>query len=199
MNWLRDRVRHVLHRLPAARSARMTHELVLRVVEDLDALSGGLQALRRSIENVPERVTVIAFGSRDAAAFPSAAAVPCMFLTGAGPCMLPTGHLGEHLCRRVVDAHLTERASELEPLIVVDSQTVRLRGETTETITLNTYFPIRTFQVVVLANFDRVELRGVFHGPNLLGIGQQSPICYGKHWMPGEYVRAIVSRREAGA
>lgn len=88
-----------------------------------------------------------------------------------------------------------ERAGEPEPLIVVDSKTVRLRGDATETITLTTHFPVQSFQVVVIANLDRVELRGLFHRTDLMGM--ESPIAFGKSWVPGELVRAVVQRRDA--
>jgi len=89
-----------------------------------------------------------------------------------------------------------ERAGEPQPLIVVDTKTVRLRGDASETITLTTHFPVQSFQVVLIANLDRVELRGLFHRTDLMGM--ESPIAFGKSWAPGELVRAIVQRREVG-
>jgi len=130
---------------------RGTASALISVGEQLAALSGGVLLLRQALERVPERVTVIAVGSREAGG----------------------------------------------PPLIVDSKTVRLRGERTETITLETHFPIAAFQVVVLADFDRVELRGLFLRTDL--IGMQSPIGFGQEWRPGEHVRAVVARLEVGA
>jgi hypothetical protein len=121
--------------------------------QGLEALSGGMLVLRQAFERVPERVTVIAFGQREA----EAGEVP----------------------------------------IVVDSKTIRLRGDRSETITLETHYPVARFQVVVIANFERVELGGLFHRADL--IGMQSPVGFGKLWHPGEQVRAVVRRLEVGA
>jgi hypothetical protein len=144
-----ERFRHWLHR--ECRLERSNASALISVGEQLAALSGGMLMLRQAFERVPERVTVIAYGQREAGESP----------------------------------------------IVVDSKTVRLRGERTETITLETHFPIELFQVVVLADFDRVELAGLFHRTDLMGM--QSPIAFGKAWHPGEHVRALVRRLEVGA
>jgi hypothetical protein len=144
-----ERFRNWLHR--ECRLERSNASALISVGEQLGALSGGVLLLRQAFERVPERVTVIAYGQREAGESP----------------------------------------------IVVDSKTVRLRGERTETITLETHFPIDVFQVVVMADFDRVELAGLFHGANLMGM--QSPIAFGKSWKLGEYVRAVVRRLEVGS
>jgi hypothetical protein len=148
---IRERISAWVHR--ECRRDRGITSALLTVGEQLGALTGGFAALRRSLESVPQRVTVIAYGQREAG----------------------------------------------EPTIVVDSKTVRLQGERNgETITLEALFPIRAFQVVVLADFDRVEVQGVFHRTDLLGA--QSPIAFGKAaWNPGEQVRAVVRRLEVGA
>lgn len=146
-----QRFRRWLHR--DCQLERGTASALLTVGQELAALSGGMLLLRQSLERVPERVTVIAFGQREA----EAGEVP----------------------------------------IVVDSKTIRLAGERTETITLEANFPIARFQVVVIANFERVELAGLFHRSDL--IGMQSPVGFGKNWGPGEQVRAIVRRLEVGA
>jgi hypothetical protein len=145
-----NRFRKWLHR--DCQLERGTASALLTVGQELAALSGGMLLLRQAFERVPERVTVIAFGQREA----EAGEVP----------------------------------------IVVDSKTIRLRGDRSETITLETHFPIARFQVVVIANFERVELGGLFHRTDL--IGMQSPVGFGKLWHPGEQVRAIVRRLEVG-
>jgi hypothetical protein len=170
-----NRFRKWLHR--GCQLERGTASALLSVGEQLAALSGGMLLLRQGLEKVPERVTVIAFGTRAASA------------TGA-----------VDLVQRVTRDERQIAAVpvvEAEPLIVIDSKTVRLRGTATETITLETMFPVQSFQVVVMADFDRVELRGLFLRTDLIGMA--SPIGFGKAWGPGEHVRAIVARREVGA
>jgi hypothetical protein len=170
-----NRFRKWLHR--DCQLERGTASALMSVGEQLAALSGGVLLLRQALERVPERVTVIAFGQRA----PSA--------TGA-----------VDLVRRVTreDSQIAAvPVVDSQPLIVVDSKTVRLRGERTETITLETHFPVAAFQVVVLADFDRVELRGLFLRTDL--IGMHSPIGFGQEWRPGEQVRAVVARLEVGA
>lgn len=158
-----DRFRKWLHR--GCQLERGTASALLSVGEQLAALSGGMLLLRQGLEKVPERVTVIAFGTR----------APGLEMVGNVEVVTTTP----------------------DPLIVVDSKTVRLRGTAAETITLETMFPVQSFQVVVMADFDRVELRGLFLRTDLIGMA--SPIGFGKEWRPGEQVRAIVARREVGA
>jgi hypothetical protein len=141
-----NRFRKWLHR--NCQLERGTAFQLLTVGQELASLSGGVLLLRHAFEHVPERVTVIAFGQREAE-----------------PGEVP---------------------------IVVDSKTIRLTGERSETITLEAHFPIARFQVVVIANFERVELGGLFHRTDL--IGMQSPVGFGKDWRPGELVRAVVRR-----
>jgi hypothetical protein len=145
----------------AARIRNQLYKAGLRVVavDDLANISARLgelgrycHDLTRAVVERHERVTVIAFGQRDA----EAGEVP----------------------------------------IVVDSKTIRLGGDRSETITLEAHFPIARFQVVVIANFERVELGGLFHRTDL--IGMQSPVGFGKLWQPGEQVRAVVRRLEVG-
>jgi hypothetical protein len=169
-----NRFRKWLHR--DCQLERGTASALLTVGQELAAVSGGLLLLRQAFERVPERVTVIAFGQR----IPSA--------TGA-----------VDLVRRVTreDSQIAAvPVVDSEPWIVVDSKTMRLRGDRSETITLETHFPVAPFQVVVLANFERVELAGLFHRTDL--IGMQSPVGFGKLWHPGEQVRAVVRRLEVG-
>jgi hypothetical protein len=79
---------------------------------------------------------------------------------------------------------------------VVDSKKLEVKPGGSQTIDLNSNFPIRAFQVVVMANLDRVDIRGVFQSTNLLAMA--SPIAYGKDWQLGSLVRVVVQLREAG-
>ena len=144
-------------------------------VEALRGNAGALQALAgmvsmwtaRMLER-PERVTVIVFVQRAA----------------------PAPLEGDETSRNGVTATLQRE------WIVVDSKTVRV-GSKSERIDCTSYFPIASFQVLVLANLDRVDILGVFKGRDLLAMA--SPVAYGEDWHLGVNVSVLCSLREAGA
>lgn len=83
----------------------------------------------------------------------------------------------------------------LREWFVVDSKSVRV-GQKSERIDCTSYFPIQSFQVLVLANLERVEILGVFKGRDLLAMA--SPVAYGTDWHLGVNVSVLCSLREAG-
>jgi len=96
---------------------------------------------------------------------------------------------------RIGLSHMSEREqSESAPrLVVVDSATRALKYDQTETIELKAHFPVKDFQVVVLADLQRLEDMKVFHGPNLMA--WSSPVGFGHNLQVGELVRVICRTR----
>jgi hypothetical protein len=149
---IRDRIRAWLATLPAARSARMTHDLCERLGSRISELGTDQRNLRHELTRHGEHVTAIAFG---------------------------------------------ERKDEPGSLLVIDSQTKRVHGRDTTALELGTNWPVRSFQVIALADVQRVQVVAVYRGPNVLGM--DSPVVYGGEWLLGERVRVICQLREAGA
>jgi hypothetical protein len=91
--------------------------------------------------------------------------------------------------------HMVERERrDSEPvLVVVDSATRAVKYDQTETIELRANFPVRDFQVVVLADLQRLDEIKIFHGPNLMA--WTSPVGFGSELQVGEIVRVICRTR----
>lgn len=77
-------------------------------------------------------------------------------------------------------------------LVTVDSEKVEV-GEKARTIELENHWPVKRFHVVVLANLDRVDIRGVFRGVDLLSM--VGPVTFGETWELGQKVRVVVELR----
>lgn len=78
-------------------------------------------------------------------------------------------------------------------LVTVDSKKVAVGAEGSTTIELENHWPVKRFHVVVLANLDRVDIRGVFRGVDLLSM--VGPVTFGDDWQLGAKVRVVVELR----
>lgn len=77
--------------------------------------------------------------------------------------------------------------------VVVDSKKVEVKPGGMQTIELECIFPIQDFQVLVLANLDRVDIQCVAKASTVLAIG--SPVVLGRDWLLGQRVRVVVELR----
>lgn len=83
-------------------------------------------------------------------------------------------------------------------LSVVGGDRVRLHdGLATHTLQFGTHRPVRNLQVVVFCDLDRVDVRNIFVGTDVLAnsVDSGSPIAWKEELLPGILVRAMVQRR----
>lgn len=80
------------------------------------------------------------------------------------------------------------------PLIYTSSARVGRRGE--PALTVDIYRPMFDCSVVVICDLERVDVRGIFLGTDVLVM--TGPIAYFKEVTPGTAVRVISELREAG-
>ena len=81
------------------------------------------------------------------------------------------------------------------PIIFATAARVGRRGA--EPIKVEVYRPLVDCRVVVLADLERVDVRGIFRGTDVLTM--TGPLAFFASILPGELVRVIVELREAGA
>jgi len=83
------------------------------------------------------------------------------------------------------------------PLVALDAQQIKLwdYDNSQKTLQAQAMVPAASFQMVVLADLERVELLGMFKGADLMGGLGATPIAFGKDWYPGQQLRAIVRLR----
>jgi hypothetical protein len=129
--------------------------------------------LARAVIEAPTVVTVIVFGERAGEMTPAQIRAVETSLTAMSPAVRAFGREAR--------------------LVVVDSVTRTLKYDQTETIELKANFPVRDFQVVVLADLQRLDDVKIFARQDLLAWA--APVAFGGELQVGELVRVVCRTR----
>lgn len=92
------------------------------------------------------------------------------------------------------DAPGREEAADAFTCPIIFATSAKVRGRGSEPIAVDIHRPMKNCQIVVLADLERVDVRGIFCGSDVLTM--TGPLAYCESIQPGVLVRVVCELRE---